>query len=76
MGFRIDISVIDLRGKILLYYIALNSSFIEDVLIFLFYKITLRINTRDSARKIPTDYVFEKAKKAKKIHGSKILNLK
>ena len=65
----------DLRGRILLYYIAFNSSFIEDVLIFLLNETTLRTNTRDSDGKIPIDYVFEKAEKAKKTRGSGILDL-
>jgi hypothetical protein len=72
MGFRINMSAIDLRGKTLLYYIAFNDSLIEDVLIFFFNEITLRINTRDLVKKISTDYAF---KKVKKTRGSRILNL-
>jgi hypothetical protein len=61
----------DLRGRILLHYIALNGSLIKDVLIFLLNETTLRTDTRDSAGKTPTDYAFEKAKKTR---GSRILN--
>jgi hypothetical protein len=74
MGFRVDMSVMDLRGRTLLYYIALNGSLTEDVLMFLLDEITLRTDTRDSARKTSTDYAFEKAEKAKKTRGSGILD--
>ena len=65
-----------MREKILLYYIALNSLFIKDVLMFLFDEIMLCIDIKDLAGKTPTDYAFEKAKKAKKTRKSKILNSK
>jgi len=41
---------------------------------FLLDETTLRTDTRDSAGKTPTDYAFEKAKKAKKARGSGILD--
>jgi hypothetical protein len=75
IGFRVDMSVIDLRGKTLLHYIALNGSLIEDVLMFLLNETTLRTDTKDLAGKTPTDYAFKKAEKAKKTRGSGILNL-
>ena len=67
-------STIDLRERILLYYIALNGLLTEDVLIFLLDKTTLYTNTRDSAKKTLINYAFEKAKKAKKTYRSGILN--
>jgi ankyrin repeat protein len=77
MGFRVNISTMDLRGRTLLHHIALNSSLTEDVLMFLLDETTLRTDARDSAGKTPTDYAFEKAekaKKAKKTRGSGIFD--
>jgi hypothetical protein len=71
MGFRVDMSAMDLRGRTLLHHIALNGSLTEDVLMFLLDETTLRTDTRDSAEKTPTDYAFEKAKKTR---GSGILD--
>jgi hypothetical protein len=65
MSFRINISVINLRGKTLLYYIVFNNSFTEDVLRFFLNEITLYINIKDLVRKTSTDYAFKKIKKTR-----------
>jgi hypothetical protein len=76
MGFRVNISAINLKERTFLYYIALNNSLTEDVLIFFFNEITLHTNIRDLIKKISTDYAFKKIKKIKKTRGNEILDLK
>jgi hypothetical protein len=58
-------SAMNLRERILLYYIALNDLFIKNVLIFLLDEIILHTDIRDSIGKISTDYAFKKTKKSK-----------
>jgi hypothetical protein len=61
MELSVDMSATDLEGRTLLHHIALNSSLIEDVLMYLLDETTLYTDIRDSARKTLVQCTFKQA---------------